>query len=281
MLQPNIIPDKEPLLRVGIVLPADKFNLVEIEISQSMDYRFISDENDGQFLQTGSYVFEQSGDKIVINGEVSGLSWRIEPKEQYYIVAKQGIKVKNVIAGRGFHWEKPIDVFLPGSIEIRLFDNFLILINELPLEEYLMCVATSEMGADCPPALIESQTIAARSWMLANIEQKHVAMSMDVCNDDCCQRYQGSGNLTAQSAAGASQTSGKVLVYKDKICDARYSKSCGGIMETFHTIWPGSNLDYLQNIPDAPDGFTHPAFPLLNEENVKEWIDSIPETFCC
>jgi len=280
MLIPNTIPEKEPLLRVGIVLPEDQFNLIEIEISQPIDYRFISDENDGQFLQAGSQLFEHSGDKIVLNGAKSALFWNIEPKEQYNIGPKQGIKVKNVVAGRGFHWEKPIDVFLPGSIEIRLFNNFLILINELPMEEYLMCVATSEMGAKCPPALIESQTIAARSWMLANIEQKHVAMDMDVCNDDCCQRYQGSGNLTIQSTAGARQTSGKVLVYEDKICDARYSKSCGGMMETFHTIWPGDDLNYLQNIPDAPVGFTHYALPLSNEDNVKHRIDSTPETFC-
>jgi SpoIID/LytB domain protein len=136
------------------------------------------------------------------------------------------------------------------------------------------------MGAECPPALIESQTIAARSWMLANIEQKHIQMGMDVCNDDCCQRYQGSSNLTTQSIAGARNTEGQVLLYKDKICDARYSKSCGGMTETFHTIWPGNDPEYLQNIADAPDGFVHSSLPLSNEQKVIEWIDSIPATFC-
>jgi SpoIID/LytB domain protein len=194
--------------------------------------------------------------------------------------SKIGAKVKRVVAGRGFHWEKPIDVYLPGSIEIRQHDGHLILINVLPLEEYLMCVATSEMGAACPPALIESQTITARSWILANIEQKHVSMKMDVCNDDCCQRYQGTGNLTGQSIRGAENTAGQVLLYNSKICDARYSKSCGGMMETFRTIWTGTDLDYLRNIADAPEGFKHPLLPLSTEEKVKQWIEEIPETFC-
>jgi SpoIID/LytB domain protein len=248
MLQPNTIPDNEPLLRVGIILPEDLINLIEIELPQTIEYQFISDDQAAHPQRTNKPKFEYSANKVV--------------------------------AGRGFHWEKPIDVFLPGSLEIGIYDNNLILVNELPLEEYLMCVATSEMGSECPPALIESQTIAARSWMLANIEQKHIKMGMDVCNDDCCQRYQGSGNLTAQSISGARNTSGQVLLYKDKICDARYSKSCGGMMETFHTIWPGNNPEYLQNIPDAPVGFAHSALPLSNEKRVKEWIDSTPETFC-
>jgi SpoIID/LytB domain protein len=280
MLIPNTIPDKEPFLRVGIILPGDQFNLVEIELPQSIQYQFIPDDNDGQVLSGARYKFEYSANRIILDGAKNANSWKIEPKQHDDIGPRKGIKIKNIVAGRGFHWEKPIDVFLPGSIKIGLIDNNLILVNELPLEEYLMCVATSEMGAECPPALIESQTIAARSWMLANIEQKHINMGMDVCNDDCCQRYQGSGNLTPQSITGALQTSGQVLLSQNKICDTRYSKSCGGMMETFHTIWSGDDLPYLQNIPDAPVGFTHPALPLSNEVKVKEWIDSTPETFC-
>lgn len=280
MLQPNTIPDNEPFLRVGIILPEDLINLIEIELPQTIEYQFISDDQAAHPQRTNKPKFEYSANKIILNKTKDADFWRIEPKQQYDMGPEQGIKVKNVVAGRGFHWEKPIDVFLPGSLEIGIYDNNLILVNELPLEEYLMCVATSEMGAECPPALIESQTIAARSWMLANIEQKHIKMGMDVCNDDCCQRYQGSGNLTAQSISGARNTSGQVLLYKDKICDARYSKSCGGMMETFHTIWPGNNPEYLQNIPDAPVGFAHSALPLSNEKRVKEWIDSTPETFC-
>jgi SpoIID/LytB domain protein len=261
-------------------LPEDQYNHIEVELPPAITYHVLSDNHTKDSHQTINYKFEYASNKISLNGTSQAEFWRIEPQQQYEIGAEKGIRIKNVVAGRGFHWEKLIDVYLPGSIEIRQYDDTLILINELPLEEYLMCVATSEMGADCPEALIESQTIAARSWMLANIEQKHVKMGMDVCNDDCCQRYQGSGNLTTQSTSGARNTSGLVLLYNDQICDARYSKSCGGMMEAFQTIWPGNNPEYLKNIADAPQEFAHPSLPLLNEEKVKEWIDSVPETFC-
>ena len=280
MLIPNKIPETEPLLRVGIILPEDQFHSVEIEVPHPKDYDFISDHRIISSQSSNRHKFKYSDKTIVLNELQNSSYWKIKPRQGDEIGTGRGIKVKNVIAGRGFHWEKPIDVYLPGSVEIASYENHLILINELLLEEYLMCVATSEMGAQCPPALIESQTIAARSWMLANIEQKHVKLGMDVCNDDCCQRYQGSGNLTHQSVSGTRKTSGQVLLFREKICDARYSKSCGGMMEIFSTIWDGSDLDYLQNIPDAAPGFSHHALPLSTEEAVKEWINSIPGTFC-
>jgi SpoIID/LytB domain protein len=116
--------------------------------------------------------------------------------------------------------------------------------------------------------------------MLANVEQKHIDMGMDVCNDDCCQRYQGSGNLTPHSISGALETSGQVLIYQDKICDARYSKSCGGIMESFSTIWGGRELDYLQNLPDRTNVQAEAVSPISDEKSARAWIDDNPEAFC-
>ncbi len=103
---------------------------------------------------------------------------------------------------------------------------------------------------------------------------------MDVCNDDCCQRYQGSGNLTQHSISGALETSGEVLIYQDKICDARYSKSCGGIMESFATIWDGKELDYLQNLPDIASNKADSQPKISDEKSAIAWIDDIPEAFC-
>ncbi len=136
------------------------------------------------------------------------------------------------------------------------------------------------MGAACPEALIEAQTIAARSWMLANVEQKHVHLGMDVCNDDCCQRYQGSTFLTEQSVKGALNTFGQVLIHDETICDGRYSKSCGGVMESFDTIWGGKPLEYLQVKADAEDGPPEWQKPLSDETNFEKWINSSPKTFC-
>jgi peptidoglycan hydrolase-like amidase len=279
MLKANEIPRKEPLLRVGIILPQDSKRSVQIELTADPSYSVNSDNSTQFNTQDTSLKFTLS-DNTIYCKDHAAKRWIISPFSEVAVRPESGIEIKDVIAGRGFHWQKPIDIIVSGTIEIGIFENSLILTNELPLETYLMCVATSEMGAACPSSLIESQTIAARSWMLANIEQKHVAMGMDVCNDDCCQRYQGNANLTDQSIKGAINTSGQVLLYGDKICDARYSKSCGGKMEAFSHIWPGPDLPYLQTIPDAEPGFSHPALSLSDEYEVKNWIDDIPKTFC-
>jgi peptidoglycan hydrolase-like amidase len=280
MLNPNEIPSKEPLLRVGIILPEDKFKLIRIEIPDGIDYKIENSDAGIENINQKNLTFSAIKDSIGLYEYGNSKSWKISPAKYYKIAPQSGVKIIDVVAGRGFHWQKHIDVFLSGSIEIALVDGNLILTNELPIEKYLMCVATSEMSAECPAALIESQTIAARSWMLANVEQKHVAIGMDVCNDDCCQRYQGTTYLSEQSISGAMKTFGQVLLFEDKICDARYSKSCGGAMETFSTIWAGNNLPYMQNKFDYFDKKETELLPLNTNEKTKDWINSNPDSFC-
>lgn len=286
MLDPNSIPEQEPDIRVGIVLPEDKQKNITINIPADADYLLIDENEQIKKLKENNQInFEIFGDsvKASIGTSFSDQSkkWSLTPvSSDYKIKEKAGAKVQQVISGRSFHWKKNIDVFLPGKIEISPADDSLMLINELPIEQYLMCVATSEMGAACPPALIESQTIVARAWMLANVEQKHRHLGFDVCNDDCCQRYQGTNNLSEQSIKGAQNTYGQVLMYDEEICDSRYSKSCGGVMETFDNVWGGQSLPYMKPLPDAEDDFSNDSLPLDSEEKVKKWIDSVPKTFC-
>jgi stage II sporulation protein D len=280
MLNPNEIPSKEPLLRVGIILPEDEFDLIRIELPAGFDYKIQNKKKKVENIDQTNLTFSAGKNSVSLYEYSDSKLWKISPVSEYKISPKSGIKVKNVVAGRGFHWQKYIDVYLSGSIEISMVDGILILINELPIEEYLMCVATSEMSAECPDALIESQTITARSWMMANVEQKHVKLGMDVCNDDCCQRYQGTTYLSEKSIDGAIKTYGQVLISEDKICDARYSKSCGGAMETFSTIWQGNDLHYLQNKYDYSKKNNQFKLPLNTNEKVKEWVNSQPDSFC-
>jgi stage II sporulation protein D len=280
MLTPGLIPQSEPVLRVGIILPEDGKEQVDLILPSAMTYRIETENGAGPMDTGGELQFSATGLGLRIRGnEAVFRHIRLIPSDTAHIAPQSGAQVKNVVAGRGFHWQKDIDVFLPGIIELGNVDGSLILINELPLEHYLMCVATSEMGAKCPPALIESQTITARSWMLANVEQKHVALGMDVCNDDCCQRYQGSTNLTRHSIDGARATSGLVLLSGNTICDARYSKNCGGIMESFAQVWPGPALPYLKVKYDAKSEHEL-RLPLADEISAHQWIDQDPDCFC-
>ena len=80
----------------------------------------------------------------------------------------------------------------------------------------------------------------------------------DVCADDHCQRYQG---LTR--AAGSTvrrvidRTWGQVLTYDGQLCDARFSKCCGGKMESFSTCWEDKDYPYLLPLADTPGHDEH------------------------
>lgn len=269
MLLPGIIPDKEPLLRVGIILPEDLEKSVRLDLTSSMNSKLIADGNVINPFRNIEIRTEKG--QLVLN----------DLKFDRIDILQDGIgsfvTVKNVIAGRGFHWAKKIDVKLTNSIIIYNLDDIILMINELPIEQYLACVATSEMSSICPDSYIEAQTIVARSWMLANVEQKHTSLGFDVCNDDCCQRYQGVNNLTDHSRKAANSTRGLVLMYDNKIVDARYSKSCGGTMERFENLWENDPKEYMQNKTDSERQLN---IDLTKESDFNIWVNSIPETYC-
>ena len=104
----------------------------------------------------------------------------------------------------------PLNIF--ALDDIKNLTGSILLINQLPLEQYIKYVATSEMSAECPPALLEAQTVAARSWLLSNRGVNHIYSQFDVCNDDCCQRYQGITELSNEVESAIHNTYGKVLL---------------------------------------------------------------------
>lgn len=287
MLRQNHIPEQEPVVSIGIILPEDKTKELVIEVPiELIELYTIQIAQESFPLRAGSVLrLALSGNKIQadINGNEPYVTEKIRLVPQgvsHTLKPKSGLKIKNVISGRDFHWHKRIDVYLPDILTVRVEDHFLFLANDLPLEHYLMCVATSEMNAACPKALVESQTITARSWILAAVEQKHKDLGIDACNDDCCQRYQGTTYLSEQSIAGSLNTSGLVALYDGQICDARYSKSCGGMMESYDSIWEDKTFPYLQVIPDAKTTPKELITPLSVEKNFRQWVNAIPDTFC-
>ena len=99
----------------------------------------------------------------------------------------------------------------------------------------------------------------------------------DVCSDDHCQRYQGITKIVSKQAEEAvRETRGMVITYQNEICDARYSKACGGITEEFDTAWDDKRVSYLTSISDAP--VSHQ--PISTEEEASAWILSEPEVYC-
>ncbi|MEE9572235.1 MAG: SpoIID/LytB domain-containing protein, partial [Candidatus Neomarinimicrobiota bacterium] len=215
--------NKEPIISVGIILPNDNKSEILLDLSNPARYKINSDTS------ASKLIVKCQSDSIIINNKHTD-TLLIEPIDSQ--TDNDFITINPVPTGRGFHWQHEIQMQLPGKIIIKNYNGYLFVINELPLEQYLPYVATSEMSPDCPSALLDAQTIAARSWFLANRKVNHPELDIDVCNDDCCQRYQGVTNIPDKSKHSIRNTYGQVLRYRNKICDTRYSKCCGGITES-------------------------------------------------
>jgi SpoIID/LytB domain protein len=208
----------------------------------------------------------------------------------------------NVTIGSRFHWERTEDQTFQGELILRLReDGAIYAINEIPLEDYLKSVISSEMSAESPIEFLKAHAILSRSWLLAALARKKRTKEVpiltekivegevirwydredhdlfDVCADDHCQRYQGITKIVSRQAEEAvGETLGMVITFQDEICDARYSKACGGITEEFATAWDDKRVPYLTSISDAP--VSHQ--PIITEEESSAWILSEPEAYC-
>jgi len=188
------------------------------------------------------------------------------------------IYVENVPIGIEFHWQRQETLAYRGLIEVG-FNNSgnLEAVNELDVENYLASVNSSEMTPDCPIALLEAQTVAARSTVFATMGKHHYNTSYHLCSDDHCQCYQGALREQDISRFAMENTYGKVLMVGSEVCDARYSKICGGIIESYDNVWEEWDIPYMVAGIDSNQSIEYPAD---TEEKAKKFIDDSPDVFC-
>ena len=191
--------------------------------------------------------------------------------------------MKDVTIGVNFHWERKETQTFLGTLRLVVEEGKICAINELPVESYLTSVISSEMKATSSLEFLKAHAVISRSWLLAQMEKRQSQSSggngffsfvkkddelirwydrddhtiFDVCADDHCQRYQGitkADNIHVVEAVKA--TRGQILMYDGEICDARFSKCCGGVTEEFQYCWEDTPKPYLVSVPDAatPDG---------------------------
>ena len=213
----------------------------------------------------------------------------------------------DVTIGINFHWERKEDQVFKDELHFICDGEKIHAINALSIEDYLMSVISSEMSATSSMELLKAHAVISRSWLLAQIQknkslqtksQKYLTTFrtddelikwydredhtfFDVCADDHCQRYQGITRSTTPLVKKAvKETHGEILAIEGVICDARYSKCCGGITEVFENVWEPVNHSYLQKIVDnsiVPEGF---SLALDQEVDAKQWIMGKPAAFC-
>lgn len=284
----------EPQLRVGI--------MYQPEIIFRLNETYLLEPNGMPY--EGIHKVNYRDGKIWLNDEPTNEEILIFKPVRY---REASFELNDVTIGIQFHWERKEDQTFKGSLEIRIENEMLTAINILPLEDYLVSVISSEMSATSNLDLLKAHAIISRSWLLAQTDKsRSIAESgksyqsvvetsdeyirwydredhqnFDVCADDHCQRYQG---ITRQSTAiveqAVAETLGLLIMHDGKICDARFSKSCGGISETFEHVWEPEVHPYLQSIVDNPElaeGFDP---DLTNEEAAQKWIRNAPEAFC-
>lgn len=262
------------MLRIGIVLDEDDARQVRVNIAgggatirPNNGPPFPADAGEIEFIKRGGAVTCRA-----VDDAPAVASWTVAAPPEASLSLSDGIAVRDVIAGRGFHWQKRIDQTLPGRLEIRAGTNGLVLVNEVPLEQYLACVITSEMGGACPLELLKSQCVVARSWLLAMTESKHDDQPFDRCNDDCCQRYHGMADLSESAQNAVTATRGLTLMSPTGcVVDANYSKCCGGISEAPEYVW-GAPKPGVSVITDAPPTSRVHAFRPVPEANLDEYL---------
>ena len=190
------------------------------------------------------------------------------------------IILHKVKVGGGFHWEDSEDREYPGVIEIRIdLDGGLMAVNEVSIDQYLKGVVPAEMPTSYPLEALKAQAVAARSEVLSKLGAKHLNDPYDLCAKVHCQVYSGLKNCNSKSDTAVVETTGEVLTFNGRICDAVYSAVCGGHTENKEVVWNSSPEAYLIGSFDSNNGMLD-TINLQNEEHLRSWIDSPPDVFC-
>ena len=213
----------------------------------------------------------------------------------------------DVTIGIGFHWERKEEQTFSGQLKFIIDNGLVRAINILPVEEYLTSVISSEMKPTASNEFLKAHAVISRSWVLAQLRSPYRRSAVtgtsqpsndymrdriikwydhdqhtlfDVCADDHCQRYQGRTRIISAAAqAAVKETMGQTLVFDGHLCDARFSKCCGGITEQFETCWQDEHKPYLVPLRDSSVN-EGPLPDLTVEENARQWILSQPKSFC-
>ena len=278
-----------PRVKVGIM------NEPEVNFVLFGEYRLA----DGTIVTGEQHAEVTAEGQVAWNGTVADVV-TFEPSENGYF------ELKGVTIGVNFHWERKEDQRFSGALHLIVENGRLTAVNVLPVEDYLLSVISSEMSATASLELLKAHAVISRSWLLAQIDKnKRITeehedykaceeggedemikwydredhVNFDVCADDHCQRYQGITRQSTERVRDAIKaTWGEVLTYGGELCDARFSKCCGGVYEEFENCWEPKHYDYLEARRDGEDEMNFPD--LTKEAAAEEWILTSPKAFC-
>jgi len=285
---------RHPTVKVGI------FSNEKIEFSLYGDYSAQGFKHNFD----GIIKAEIKNNKIIISYDKRTI--KVDSKIQFNPTNEilEYFLFKEIQVGEKFHWENKEQERFRGSLLLKKWQNKILVINVIKIEDYLRSVISSEMSDKLTLQALKTHAVVSRSWLLNHINTKqkitkikepnqkdtaeHITWikqqeheNYDVCASDHCQRYHGITKLsTGMALKAVNETEGLVLTYKDNICDTRYSKCCGGITESFENVWEPTKIEYLTSVIDykyEPENYSLN----FNDENcVSKWILNSPPAFC-
>jgi len=266
-------PESEEFIRVGIVLAEDKKQELSIKTTPGATFEMGKEERNA--AQSSFTIRVESGKLLAIDSSgkeiLRGAKLEVKSADIHDIQAGNGIWIDSVVAGRSFHWRKEIKQCFSGDLEFIASEDHLLLVNIVPFEDYLACVVSSEMSSECPPDFAKAQLTAARCWAKVFLGDKHPGEPFDICNDDDCQRYQGTTHLRQDFYEKVKECRGEFLITEDGyVCATYYSKSCGGVIEDSNKIF-SFPVEGLQALPDT-DGHKEIIGDLREEDNLEKWL---------
>ena len=281
---------------------------VSVGIVDAQEIRF---HLNGKYQAKGETVY---GEQIVQFQE-GGICWNDSLYQELTFMPREedaSFSLFEVTIGINFHWERKETQTFRGALRLIVVEGKLCAINVLPVEEYLVSVISSEMSATASLEFLKAHAVISRSWLLAQMEKRKKLEKeqntdsffsfkksdnqlirwydredhtlFDVCADDHCQRYQGITRASCPTVSQAvSETFGQVLTYEGEICDARFSKCCGGITEEFETCWEDVHKPYLvakKDIAAKGNETDENLLPAMTEDEAQRWILLSPSAFC-
>jgi stage II sporulation protein D len=281
--------DCEHVIKVALLQ-----NCRQYKITLNGDYRL----PDRKLIKGLLHISSVPG-RVILN-DASGK--QLAGQKEIYITAQENATFTVAVKiGIDFHWQRMQTQTFNGNIILQINpDASSNLVNEIPLEDYLTSVISSEMTAQAPLEFLKAQAITARSWLAAMLARKeinahalHIDQAgeneiirwydtndhsmFDVCADDHCQRYQGITRITSADVKTAIQaTRGLYLISNNKICDARYYKSCGGRTEIFSSAWEDKSFPYLQSVTDHSTDYA----AISSEDEAAKWLTDAPAAYC-
>ena len=243
----------EPIIDVGIMQGE--------EISFSLNKPYTSN---GTIYNIGERKATLKEGKILFEENTYEELTFTPASDDYFTFSLHGVTI-----GKEFHWQQQETQTFQGALILRIIDGELHAINRIAIEDYLTSVIASEMSGTSSVELLKAHAVISRSWLLAQLhptplaslgEKQEVSVKwydreahthFDVCADDHCQRYQGvSRKVTPQVYEAIRATRGIVLSYEGEVCDARFSKCCGGRTELYESCWDDTPHPYLSVVDD-------------------------------